>query len=141
MYRYVVPRRGSIGWPGGRGSARYRTLQFSGELQNFLNITVDVTFAPDMPWYPTTLAGASDDNLARMEGVDYHNTDQLVVNTGPVVDLVNVRGSSGMSVLDRPGNALQSLQLNCEYRQQQQHRQHSTPPTAMICSLCPVMPL
>jgi hypothetical protein len=48
-----------------------------------------------MEWYPTTLAGTSDDTVVRMEGIDYHRADQMVVNTGEKADLVNVRGSSG----------------------------------------------
>jgi hypothetical protein len=42
------------------------------------------------------LAGKTDDNVVRMEGIDYHAVDRMEVNTGALVDIVNVRGSSGM---------------------------------------------
>jgi hypothetical protein len=69
--------------------------QFSGELQNYIDIDIDVSYGSGVA-YPTMLAGKTDDNVVRMEGIDYHAVDRMEVNTGALVDIVNVRGSSGM---------------------------------------------
>lgn len=50
----------------------------------------------DAPWPRTTLDGTDDDNIMRTDAIDYHELDKFVIGMGAILDIVNVRGSSGM---------------------------------------------